>query len=197
MGLSGRLTNYNIQRHHFNEHKYLGPPLPFVGENSADIEDTLKIAPNVTDNEVDSIFRNPWHWLTVSAIPVDPDLLLESYKTDNRIWPRKPGVLDHMWLLCFSTGQCILHMFRSGLFVPFLVWDVTYTAVGREIIELEATKSNGTIAGIASMSVFPVDFFASHASLAVNGAANESTPDGYIASQSRAISKMYTHSLVA
>lgn len=104
--LSGRLTGYDIQRHHFDENKYLRPPPAFDGENFADVESVLKIARDVTDDEVDSVFSNPWRWLAVAAISVDPELLLESYKTDNRVWPRYKGGLDHMWLSCNSTGKC-------------------------------------------------------------------------------------------
>lgn len=85
----------------------------------------------------------------------------------------------------------------SELLLQFVVWDVTYSAVGREVTEMEATKSNGTMAGIASMSIFPIDFFASHASLAITAASTQSTPDGYVASLSRSISQLYTYSLAA
>ncbi|KAF2279921.1 uncharacterized protein EI97DRAFT_370045 [Westerdykella ornata] len=178
--LDGRLTGYTAQEYYFDVHKYLKHKAAFYDTDLVGIEHVNTTAYNITDEGADEIFANPWHWITVLSVTSDDEKRQKTFSEDNRVWPKYTGGLDHMWLLCNST-----------------VWDVTYTVVGHTVTSLKKRKSNGTMAGIASMSSFPIAFFGAELSMAVVAAGTANDPDGFIETYARETSKIYTRMLAA
>lgn len=102
--LFGRFAGYTVQRQFLDIHKYMGDGMPFNSIYVEGYDSVNTTAKNITDAEVDEVFRNPWHWVSVLSIPIDEDSMPEAFKNDTRVWPKFPGGLDHMWLLCNTTG---------------------------------------------------------------------------------------------
>lgn len=129
----GNMSGYLHDIYFFDFHKYLHEPYPFDATYMVGFDEAPETALNVTDDE--EVFKNPWTSLSVATIELDRADYPDTMKGDDLpIWHDGTSPYDFTLLVCNTT-----------------VYDVTYTAIGRNITSLEATTSNGSTAGIASM----------------------------------------------
>ncbi|KAF2110525.1 hypothetical protein BDV96DRAFT_635562 [Lophiotrema nucula] len=180
--LRGELVGSLHQTHFFDMHRYLREPAPFYNQTLLGMDEVPHIAPNVTDEEANDVFSNPWHWLAIFSISKDRELMPETYKNSEKVWRAGYfGPLDQLWLLCNTT-----------------VWDATYTAVGHKVMSLEKTMSNGTMAGISSMTnLRSMGFFGARFMTTTLAASTAETPEEAIEIYSSGSSKIFTYSLAA
>lgn len=106
----GYFTRVVSEQHSFDTHRYLHEDQPFDGESPIGWDDAIKkYAPNITANEVNSTFSNPWHWM--GAIYLTHSKSTDEFEQIR--WGEDPHVMSEntkttSWLLlhCNTTGLC-------------------------------------------------------------------------------------------
>ncbi|KAF2726617.1 hypothetical protein EJ04DRAFT_571109 [Polyplosphaeria fusca] len=129
VNMSGNMSTTMFAMHFYDFHKYLSEPPPF-NQSGFLGEDTIYAkAANVTDDE--EVFQNPWTHLSIVDIEEDTYRLPGSFSSDEGVWLFSGDV--YYWMI-------------------LVFWDITYTAIGGKIASMSRQKSNGSVAGMASMA---------------------------------------------
>ncbi|KAJ4295177.1 hypothetical protein N0V90_007187 [Kalmusia sp. IMI 367209] len=129
--IEGNITGYMHDIFYFDFHKYLSEAYPFESDTIGWLDSKIDAA-KVTDDE--EVFKNPWVSLSQATLEMDRSDYPEGMNNSDALWSGNDNPFDFAMLLCTTT-----------------VWDITYTAIGQEVTSLSKTKSNGSVAGIASM----------------------------------------------
>ncbi|KAF2266170.1 hypothetical protein CC78DRAFT_160888 [Lojkania enalia] len=134
--LEGNLTGYTFgyDYTYLDHHKYLLEGIPFHTPALRGEANNHELMASIKTEEVNDVFRNPWHWIGVPKYEDAADHYSEQYQKDPNII-RRSGMLDLVILNCNTT-----------------VYDVEYTVLGGLVTSMSKQKSNGSIAGISSMS---------------------------------------------
>ncbi|KAH6633296.1 hypothetical protein C7974DRAFT_169050 [Boeremia exigua] len=134
MDFLGNMTDgfYSVNFGKF--HTYLEEMPPFLSTFSSGVNglgEVNETAPNVTSNDAQQLWKNPWLWhAEVSLLADEKDL------------PR--DITETAWFLDGLGHKMVVNCSST-------VYDVTYTAVGGRVRAMTKTPSNGTTTGIIIM----------------------------------------------
>jgi hypothetical protein len=194
----GNLTSQNTVTHMMDFHKYMAESRPFFENTLARLN--VSIPANGIEDSNDG-FTNGWDVLAMRKIPSavqgDFSQLPASFSTDTRIW--KHSLLGAFVLMnCRVTGMIVYQctMQRTLLMIP--VWELTYTSIAATIDIVIKTPSNGTVAGIASMSgTRQLGILANIFQDESTGPLSRSSPNNFISSFEIGMSKAYSYPLAS
>ncbi|KAF2677830.1 hypothetical protein K458DRAFT_436235 [Lentithecium fluviatile CBS 122367] len=184
--ISGNLTSHNTKTHMLNFHKYASESPPFLATamKTPTGLSPSEIMKSIQDDDANEVFSNPWQALVTRKIPFalqgDFENLPLSFRNDSRVW-------KHNLLGAFTL-----------MFCNVTVWDVIYTTSGGQVTALIKSPSNGSTAGISSMS--GTRFLGTLANVfqdASTGPESRSSPSAFISSFQLAISKAYSYPLAS
>lgn len=111
LSLSGTIDTTQTQDHYVDFHKYIQETdyfhAPLYSSGKYDIYKEPDI-PKLTDEDADSVFRNPWKHIIVPKLPQDKIQSAKSWENDSRLWILpESGTLDYLFMLnCNDTGKC-------------------------------------------------------------------------------------------
>jgi hypothetical protein len=104
---SGYLYAYSQQIQYYNWHRYIEEPpafadaLPLLHYTLSHLDDWARIAKNLTDDEGEHVFSNPWQMLSVSFLESSDTILSD----DDRYLFSQTGI----WAMCNNTGSYRSH----------------------------------------------------------------------------------------
>ena len=106
--MAGIIPNSLVNMRYSDSHLYLEEPPPFFITDTRTIEQVdllldllYKRAPNVTDDQANEVFRNPWNFVTMTILPRQ-----NSYK-DPSVWHLKKVSGNILMLRCKATSKII------------------------------------------------------------------------------------------
>lgn len=115
INIEGNFTNLIGQQHFLDAHKYLQESQPFSDQPKSWNSSIQKFAANVTVNEINSTFRNPWNWVSVVILPD-----IENLGTVEGVrWLADPHIITDGTEK--SLLRLILHCNTTGLYPYFLL----------------------------------------------------------------------------
>ncbi|KAF9701743.1 hypothetical protein EKO04_000960 [Ascochyta lentis] len=135
---------------------------------------------NLTSQDSDAIFSNPWRWLGKTEIQSDKsDLTAPFLNSTQLLWAARFGPV--FLLTCNTT-----------------VFDVSYSVINNQVSSLTTSKSNGSVAGMVSMhslnSLSGMDVGRNQVVFEINE--NRTTPDAFIRNFELSMSKVMSAPLV-
>ena len=108
---------------------------------------------NWISQDPNTTFRNPWHWMAKINVLVEDPELPESFLTSPHLLKkRNDGNKSAFLLNCNTTGECTFAVRIPTVRADFVVYDTEHTVVNNMITSLSTTKSNGSVAGMVSMT---------------------------------------------
>lgn len=122
--VDGNLTGYAAQFHYFDAHKFIAErsgPFGHSGPISTNLSSTIGL--NLTDEDANDVFRNPWRSLNMVSILEDIDTLPSSFHTDPGVWHMEDFPYLFMVLQCNFTG-------KSSNLALFESYTLTYISLG-------------------------------------------------------------------
>jgi hypothetical protein len=119
--VNGTMAGLAYSAHYFNHHKYFterGGPFQHLGDMKTSINNAMSVGVNLTDEDANDVFRNPWRSLHMVSILEDMDNLPKEFSKENGIW-RDPEQSPYAFMMldCNTTSMSSLPL-PSALILP-------------------------------------------------------------------------------
>jgi hypothetical protein len=108
LDVNGAMAGLAYSAHYFDNHKYFkerGDPFQHLGDLKSSIDKSMSIGVNLTDQDANDVFRNPWRSLHMVSILEYMDVLPEEFSQENGVWrDKKESPYAFMMLDCNTTS---------------------------------------------------------------------------------------------
>jgi hypothetical protein len=194
--ITGQLTTYAHETWVDDWHQYIREDKPFAnkpGQSGIQVDESF--SRNMTLEDSNAVFRNPWHWLGKALVRLDDSELPQAFHDSKLVMRVAVNELAFL-LMCNTTGT--FYAVCADAMADSLVFDATYTLLNNQVASLSVSKSNGSVAGLVSMlSLDTLDTMGIGLNMAVIEANdNSTTPEAFISKYELAMSKALSVALV-